>query len=172
MKFSTSLITFLFSSTLVAAEGFSLFGNGQKVLDNKGAAVPGSNPLTHCKADHSSDILKLDHVNLSPNPPTAGNKLIIEAVGTLTHKLEKGAYVILQVKYGLIRLINMQQDLCDQVSNVDLECPVDKGKIKITKDVDLPKEIPPGTYSVFADAYTKDGKEHIICLEATITFSR
>lgn len=61
----------------------------------------------------------------------------------MSQKLEKGAYVILQVKYGLIRLINMQQDLCDQVSNVDLECPVDKGKIVITKDVDLPKEIPP-----------------------------
>ncbi|KAA8564375.1 hypothetical protein MFRU_013g00120 [Monilinia fructicola] len=172
MKFSISLITLLFSSTLVAAEGLSLFGNGQKVLDDKGGAVPGNNPLTYCKADHSSDILQLDHVNLDPNPPTAGNKLTIEAVGTLSQKLEKGAYVILQVKYGLIRLINMQQDLCDQVSNVDLNCPIDEGKITITKDVDLPKEIPPGTYSVFADAYTKDGKEHIICLEATVTFSR
>ncbi|KAB8292314.1 hypothetical protein EYC80_008056 [Monilinia laxa] len=172
MKFSISLITLLFSSTLVAAEGLSLFGNGQKVIDDKGGAVPGNNPLTYCKADHSSDILKLDHVNLDPNPPTAGNKLTIEAVGTLSQKLEKGAYVVLQVKYGLIRLINMQQDLCDQVSNVDLNCPVDEGKITITKDVDLPKEIPPGTYSVFADAYTKDGKEHIICLEATVTFSR
>lgn len=119
----------------------------------------------------------------------SGNTLTIEAFGTLSQKLEKGAYVRLQVKYGLIRLINMQQDLCDQVSNVDLECPVDKGKITIVKDVDLPKEIPPastrlslffslftnslhqGTYTVFADAYTKD-KEHIICLEATVMFSR
>ncbi|ESZ95695.1 putative Phosphatidylglycerol/phosphatidylinositol transfer protein [Sclerotinia borealis F-4128] len=172
MKFSISVLTLLFSSSLVAAEGLSLFGNGQKVLDDKGGAVPGINPLTYCKADHSSDILQLDHVNLTPNPPTAGNKLTIEAVGTLSQKLEKGAYVILQVKYGLIRLVNMQQDLCDQVANVDLKCPVDEGKITIVKDVDLPKEIPPGTYSVFADAYTKDGKDHIICLEATITFSR
>ena len=172
MKFSISLITLLFSSTLVAAEGFSLLGKGQKALFDKGGPVPGDNPLTYCKADHSSDILRLDHVNLTPNPPTAGNQLTIEAVGTLSQKLEKGAYVVLQVKYGLIRLINMQQDLCDQVSNIDLECPIDEGKITIVKDVQLPNEIPPGTYSVFADAYTKDGKEHIICLEATITFSR
>jgi hypothetical protein len=61
----------------------------------------------------------------------------------LTQKLEKGAYVNLQVKYGLIRLVNMRQDLCDQVSNVDLDCPIDEGKITIVKDVELPKEIPP-----------------------------
>lgn len=71
MKVSLSLITLLFSSTLVAAEGLSLFGNGQKVLDDKGGPVPGNNPLTYCKAEHSSDILQLDHVNLTPNPPTA-----------------------------------------------------------------------------------------------------
>ncbi|KAF7859596.1 hypothetical protein EAF04_008675 [Stromatinia cepivora] len=171
MKISINLISLLFCSTFVAAEGLSFFGNGQKVLDDKGGAVPGTNPLTYCKADHSSDILKLDHVNLNPNPPTPGDKLTIEAVGTLSQKLERGAYVILQVKYGLIRLINMQQDLCDQVSNVDLDCPIEEGKITITKDVDLPARIPPGTYTVFADAYSKDGKEHIICLEATVTFS-
>ncbi len=57
--------------------------------------------------------------------------------------IEKGAYVVLQVKYGLIRLVNTQADLCEQVSNVDLECPIEKGKITITKDVELPKEIPP-----------------------------
>ena len=57
--------------------------------------------------------------------------------------IEKKAYVILQVKYGLIRLVNTQADLCDQVSNVDLECPIKKGKTTITKDVELPKEIPP-----------------------------
>lgn len=86
----------------------------------------------------------------------------------------------------MIRLVNTQADLCEQVSNVDLSCPIEKGKTTITKDVELPKEIPPvgvpltseylvklikpqGKYSVFADAYTKGGKK-IICLEATIQF--
>lgn len=77
------------------------------------------------------------------NLSNSGNTLTIEAVGTLTKKLEKGAYVNLQVKYGLIRLVNIRQDLCDQVSNVDLDCPIDEGKITIVKDVQLPKEIPP-----------------------------
>lgn len=55
----------------------------------------------------------------------------------------EGAYVVLQVKYGLIRLVNTEANLCEQVSNVDLECPIKKGKTTITKDVELPKEIPP-----------------------------
>lgn len=49
----------------------------------------------------------------------------------------------LQVKYGLIRIINQEADLCDNLKNVDLECPLKKGPMELTKDVDLPKEIPP-----------------------------
>lgn len=49
----------------------------------------------------------------------------------------------LQVKYGYIRLINTKADLCDEIKNVDLECPIKKGRISIIKQVDLPKEIPP-----------------------------
>jgi len=182
MKFTTSLLTLLLS-TLVASDRLSLESyvkvsgalangisiGGQKALSEGGGAVPGNSPLTYCNPVHDDDILVLDHVNLTPNPPVAGNTLTIEASGVFKEQIEKGAYVILQVKYGLIRLVNQQVDLCDQISNVDLTCPVEKGKTVITKDVELPKEIPPGTYTVFADAYTVD-KKKIICLEATVTF--
>jgi hypothetical protein len=169
MKLSLSAATLLLC-TLVASEGLSFFGNGQKVLGD-GEAVPGSNPLTYCQKEHQDDILILDHVNLSPNPPEKGKTLSIEAVGTLLEDVEEGAYVVLQVKYGLIRLVNTEADLCEQVSNVDLKCPIKKGKTTITKDVELPKEIPPGTYTVFADAYTKGGEKKIVCLEATVSFT-
>jgi hypothetical protein len=77
------------------------------------------------------------------NTKDSGKTLSIEAVGELLEDIEEGAYVVLQVKYGLIRLVNTQANLCEQVSNVDLECPIKKGKTTITKDVELPKEIPP-----------------------------
>lgn len=64
-------------------------------------------------------------------------------MGTLKEDVAEGAYVLLQVKYGLIRLVSTKADLCEQVGNVDMKCPVKKGKAKITKDVELPKEIPP-----------------------------
>jgi hypothetical protein len=50
--------------------------------------------------------------------------------------------VNLQVKYGLIKLLSTRADMCEQIGNVDLKCPVDKGKITITKDVDIPQQIP------------------------------
>ena len=71
----------------------------------------------------------------------------------------------------MIRLITTTADLCEQVQNVDLECPIEKGEISIVKSVDLPKEIPPGKYTVLADVYTVDN-EPITCLTATVVFDR
>ena len=57
--------------------------------------------------------------------------------------VEEGAYVNLEVKYGLIRIINQKTDLCDALGNVDRECPVDEGELVFTKDLDIPNQIPP-----------------------------
>jgi hypothetical protein len=72
-----------------------------------------------------------------------GQTLTIKASGLVKETIEEGAYVQLQVKYGYIRLINTQADLCEQIKNVNLECPIEQGLISIVKDVDLPNEIPP-----------------------------
>ncbi|KAL1976772.1 hypothetical protein VTN31DRAFT_3054 [Thermomyces dupontii] len=127
--------------------------------------VSGDNPLEFC-SDPSNNILEILNVDLSPNPPQPGQTLSINAEGILHETVERGAKVLLQVSYGLIRLISQEVDLCDQLeTNVDISCPLEKGKLTFTKQVDLPKEIPPGKYSVIADAYTKD-KQPITCLQA------
>ena len=73
----------------------------------------------------------------------SGETLSISAEGFLKEDIEEGAKVHIQVKYGVITLINQETDLCEQTKNVDLECPLEKGELKLTKDVELPKEIPP-----------------------------
>ncbi|CAG8952411.1 hypothetical protein HYFRA_00001158 [Hymenoscyphus fraxineus] len=168
MKFSLALASLCLSSLVAADFGFS-YGSSQKVLDDKGEAVPGSNPLVHCKKEHSDDLLTLEHVNLTPNPPAPGQNLTIEAVGSISQDVGEGAYVLLTVKYGFIKLLTTKADLCEQVSNVDLKCPIKAGKTTITKDVEIPKQIPGGKYTVNADAYTADAK-HIVCLEASVEF--
>lgn len=72
----------------------------------------------------------------------SGKDLVIQAAGVVFEEVEEGAYVALQVKYGLIRLISTKADLCEQVKNVDMECPIKKGPLTFTKTVELPKEIP------------------------------
>jgi len=166
MKLTTSLLP-LFLSSLATSSSLSFFGSDQQVLDEN-LKVPGDNPLEFC--DKNDDfILTIDNVDLDPNPPQPGKKLTIKAKGNFTEKVEEGAYLLLTVKYGLIRLINQKADLCEQMKNaVDEECPL-IGEKTITKDVDLPKEIPPGHYTVLADVYTQD-RDKITCLTASVQF--
>lgn len=72
----------------------------------------------------------------------SGQELVIKASGVVSETVEEGAYVALQVKYGLIRLISTKADLCEQVKNVDMECPIEAGPLTFLKSVELPKEIP------------------------------
>lgn len=89
--------------------------------------------------------IKAEHVELI-HGAISGNTLSIKASGTLSEKIEDGAKVRLQVKYGLITLIKQEASLCDYVKEVNLECPLEKGDLELTKDVDLPKEIPPVSF--------------------------
>ena len=71
-----------------------------------------------------------------------GHKLVIEASGSFTDEVEKGAYINLSVKYGVITLVRTKADLCEQMQEVDKDCPLE-GDQEIRKEVDIPKEIPP-----------------------------
>jgi len=51
--------------------------------------------------------------------------------------------VKVEVKYGYIKLIHQTIDLCENAGQVNLKCPVESGEITLTKEVTLPKPIPP-----------------------------
>ncbi|RDW90818.1 ML domain-containing protein [Aspergillus mulundensis] len=188
MKFLSSASALLCLAPLAAtATPTSLFGYSQDVIAD-GKAVQGDNPLEYCsESEPSGDILQIESVDLAPNPPKPGTTLVINAKGNLHQKIEKGAYVVLEVKYGLITLLRQTADLCEQLVNVDLQCPLEEGEMVLTKQVDLPKQIPSvciiifpdaeeplsnlarvkqqGRYTVHADVYTKDNNR-ITCLDA------
>lgn len=160
-------------SALVApSAALSIWGGGVRkgISPNEDLKIPGESPLEYCPNKKADDYIEIKSVDLSPNPPAAGKALVIKAKGTVKKIIEEGAYVDLTVKYGLIRLLNTKADLCEQMGEVDLKCPVEPGDRVISKTVELPKEIPPGTYNVVADVFTAGG-ERITCLTATVTFS-
>ncbi|KAH9887848.1 ML domain-containing protein [Xylariomycetidae sp. FL2044] len=168
MRFSAAACTaFTLSAASLASAGW--FGSNGDVKASDAQKVPGDSPLEFCDTDHSKDIVSIESVDLLPNPPESGAELVIRATGTVFEPIEEGAYVNLVVKYGLIRLVNTKADLCEQVSEVDLECPIDKGVLSITKAVDIPKEVPPGTYNVYAEVVNNNSKP-ITCLQATVKF--
>ncbi|KAF4459476.1 phosphatidylglycerol phosphatidylinositol transfer [Fusarium albosuccineum] len=167
-----SAVTACLTACLAPAAALSVLnGRAPDVTINDDLKIPGDSPLELCPGDHAADLIRIDSVDLLPNPPQAGQELVIKAKGTVKQKIEEGAYVLLTVKYGLIRLISTKADLCEQIGNVDLKCPVEAGDLEITKSVDLPAEIPPGKYTVLADVFTVEDVQ-ITCLTATVTFSR
>ncbi|KAI5968812.1 NPC2 [Candida margitis] len=145
---------------------FNIQSDSHVVDDTK--PVPGKSPIEVC--DYSSkQLLTLDEIVISPNPPEAGVNLTFTAKGTIDKTITDGAYVEVDVRYGFIKLIHQTYDICKEITKVDLECPIEKGKQVITKEVEIPEEVPPGKYFVTARAYTKDD-EYITCLTATIEF--
>ncbi|KAK4544026.1 hypothetical protein LTR36_004524 [Oleoguttula mirabilis] len=170
MKFFAVAASALLATSVSARS--TLFGRSPAVAPfDDSLSVPGENPLQHCQ-NPENDILTLQSVNLDPNPPRAGQTLKIEAKGILKEDIEDGAKIHLQVKYGLITIIRQTADLCETVGKVDLECPLNKDKeTALSKEVDLPNQIPNGKYTVVADVVTKDEKK-ITCLTATVEFKK
>jgi len=73
----------------------------------------------------------------------SGQTLNISAVAILKDDIEKGAKADVIAKYGLITMYKTSADICDNVNQIDLECPVNRGKLFITKSVDIPSQVPP-----------------------------
>ncbi|KAF4126480.1 transfer protein [Geosmithia morbida] len=170
MRFSA--VVACLTASLAPAAALSIFnGKAPDALANEDLKVPGQSPLELCPGEHAKDLVEIKSVDLAPNPPRAGQELVIKAKGVIKQTIEEGAYVLLVVKYGLIRLITTKADLCKEIGNVDLECPLEAGDLEITKTVELPAEIPPGKYTVQADVYTAEDVP-ITCLTATVSFSR
>ncbi len=130
--------------------------------------IPGESPLQQCDIQ-SSQLLHLSQVILYPNPPVRVANLTISAIGTLTKDIEDGSYVDVDVTYGYIKLLHQTYDICEELPQIDMECPVTKGYYQLTKIVEIPNEVPPGKYSVTARAYTKDD-ELITCLTGAVEF--
>ncbi|KAF8416173.1 phosphatidylglycerol/phosphatidylinositol transfer protein [Tirmania nivea] len=167
MKYLTVLLAAL-STTASAATIGQFWDQSPLGVSGTGSRVPGQSPLMFC-GPTDKDILEIKYVDISPNPPKPGVTLLIKASGTLKEPIEKGAYVVIEVKYGYIKLVHQNIDICEHAGEVDLECPVKPGEIIMQKEIELPKAIPPGKYHVMADVYTKDDVP-ITCLLADVFF--
>jgi len=171
MKFSSVLTIFAIAVTSASALSFQVSYNDQKPIGLLDEEIPGNSPVKICSKDPDLDTVAIERVDLDPNPPTPGNTLHIEASGQVLERIEEGAYIVVLVKLGYITLIKKTFDFCEEVKQVDLECPIEKGPVKITKDVDLPKQIPPGKFVVTANLFTVNDVL-ITCLSAEVNFAK
>ena len=96
-----------------------------------------------------------------------GKKLTVEASGTLLKDVEAGSKLYLTVKYNSATILKEEADLCAQLPNVDLSCPLKKGPFDVAKEVQITSQVPEGKYIVTADIYTESHEEVITCMEGT-----
>lgn len=139
-----------------------------KLPGNDERPIPGDSPLLQCDVTEPQ-LLNLQSVIIEPNPPVKGANLTIVAKGYLAKDIVDGAYVEVDVRYGFIKLVHETFDICEEITKVDMECPVKAGQQIVMKEVEIPAEVPPGKYTVVARAYTKDD-EFITCLSGTVEF--
>ncbi|GMM57275.1 sterol transporter [Maudiozyma humilis] len=133
--------------------------------------IAGGSPLQQCDLEEAQ-LLDVRTIELLPNPPQRGANLTIRASGKVLTTVEQGAYVDVEVRLGYIKLITQRFDLCEVLSENDiegLECPVQPGEYDLAKIVQIPAEVPPGRYNVLGRAYTaKD--ELLTCITGDIVF--
>ncbi|KAL3233028.1 Phosphatidylglycerol/phosphatidylinositol transfer protein [Nakaseomyces bracarensis] len=141
-------------------------------LPGSGKPIPGDSPLKICDVTEGQ-LLEITKLDLAPNPPKRGSKLVIEASGEVFETIKDGAYIDVEVRLGYIKLLTQTYDLCEVLEDNDvdgLQCPIQKGKYnKLSKDIDIPQEVPPGKYMVTARAYTAED-DLITCITGEVYF--
>lgn len=100
-----------------------------------------------------------------------GEDLQIDFKGYLSETVPNGTVVEIIVKYGVVKLIQKKFDFCDKIQEVDEKCPIPQGELTFNKVVALPKEIPPGKYTVHAEIITPE-KKRVACLIGQTIFPR
>ncbi|ORY96834.1 ML domain-domain-containing protein [Syncephalastrum racemosum] len=160
----TATLALLFSVLLVRA-----FDPSFVVQDQNDGFRASTDLITECSKP--DDLLEIEYIDLNPDPPQKGETLTIDFKGELSEEVPEGTMAEVTVKFGVVQLIKKNFDLCKEIKNIDEECPIPAGPLQITKSVDLPKEIPPGKYSVHAVVRTPEDKE-VTCLNARVEFRR
>ena len=89
-----------------------------------------------------SDVFDFKSLDLSPDPPHKGSDLTFTIKGSLKEPVVQGAHVKVKVKLGFIQLLDQDMDLCEQIKNVNRECPLPKGPFELEHTVNIPKEVP------------------------------
>ncbi|KAG0645478.1 Phosphatidylglycerol phosphatidylinositol transfer [Hyphodiscus hymeniophilus] len=166
MSLINSLVV-LFCATVVSCR----FQVPLRATDDLDLKVPGNNPLSF-EHDPKDYTLQLHQLDLEPNPPAPGKPLRIQATGHLAKVVDKGSFVHVAVKWGIVTILTKDFDLCESAGAVDEECPFHEGFWNVSKTVDLPQQIPPGTYKVEMQAYTNETMdEKIICMQGDVSFT-
>ncbi|KAL4064906.1 ML domain-containing protein [Scleroderma yunnanense] len=167
------MVRFLSLSLLALAAGsaFAAPQGGQEViLDDPAHTLEG---WSYENCGLPEDVIQLESISVTPDPPQPGKELTVTAVGTATDVIEDGAYADVVVKLGLVKLLSRTFDVCQEArtANTSIQCPVQKGKYTVVQSVVLPREIPRAKFTVNVRGYTAND-DPMLCLDLKVDFMK
>lgn len=112
-------------------------------------------PTTIFLCGNDDDVMKVLDIDIDPNPPRKGENVSIIAFGSLQETLNDGAYIVAEMKKGVLRFPKIKASICE---NLVGGCPVQKGATKLELKFEIPKVFPSGNYEVKAVVYNADDK--------------
>ncbi|KLO20167.1 MD-2-related lipid-recognition [Schizopora paradoxa] len=120
--------------------------------------------------DDTYDV-DIKSISISPDPPQKGQDLNVTVSGTVKKEVDEGAYALVQVKVGAIKILTKEIDICEEARNSDMElqCPVKEGDYTVKQTAQLPKEIPPGKFKVTIEGFTVED-ENLVCVDIDVDF--
>jgi len=62
----------------------------------------------------SNDIIQIQSIEVTPDPPQAGKDLTVNVKAITTERIEEGAYAMVTVKLGRIKILTKEFDLCEE----------------------------------------------------------
>ncbi|PVU94131.1 hypothetical protein BB559_003090 [Furculomyces boomerangus] len=128
-----------------------IFGKVRKQEEKK-------KPLNEIITDYSDedDLMDIHWVNLDPEQPARSINLTVTAEAYIKERIEHASANVI-VKYGWIRLVNRDYDLCQLLEeNSNLRCPLDPGTHNLSVVAQIPGLIPPGWFTIEAVAKRND----------------
>jgi hypothetical protein len=119
------------------------------------------------------DIIQIQSIDVSPDPPQPGEDLTVTVSAYVTEIIEEGAYADVTVKLGLVKILQTQLDICEEArkANASIQCPVETGEYTVSETIALPKEIPPAKFVVNVRGYTVDDDD-MLCLNLKANFMK
>ncbi|KAJ3507103.1 hypothetical protein NMY22_g17036 [Coprinellus aureogranulatus] len=116
--------------------------------------------------------VQIDSIEVSPDPPQPGKDLTVKVKAKTSERIEDGFYADVQVKLGLVKLLEKTFDVCEEARNANatIQCPVEEGSHVIEQTVALPKEIPRAKFVVNINGYTEE--EDLLCLTLKVDFMK
>ena len=128
-----------------------------------------------CEPSEQADglAIQVNSIDVTPDPPKPGQNLTVNASGIVKSTVDKGTYVDVVVKIGLIRLLSKRFDVCElaEENDAEIKCPIAPGTYNLTQVVALPREIPPAKFNVHVTGQTQEEKP-LLCLDLSINFGR